>query len=220
MTRRRVPQVVEPEVGQPGSLDGLLEPRPNLPPVRSILALEHATAAFLCLRLQGAERRARRQVQGHAARLPILRFVQCDPCVESQIRVEFDPLPRQIQNLALPHAGVNRERDHAGQVLVARRRTGGQQLLNLMFHQVARAPVWRLRKFDLRHPIEVVLLSLRQPAQVPQNCQVIVHGPGVHFGDAALLVSGDLLRRELTDRQPGPEGREQLFLQNPFVLVK
>ena len=75
VTRRRVPQVVEPEVGQPGALDGILEGGPNLSPVRSILAFEHATDAFLRVRLQGTQRRARRPVQGHAARLSVLRFV-------------------------------------------------------------------------------------------------------------------------------------------------
>ena len=61
---------------------------------------------------------------------------------------------------------------------------------------------------------------LDRRAQVPQDRQVIAHGPGAHFGDAPFLIGRNLLRRELTDWQPGPEGREQLFLQNPFVLVE
>ena len=39
MARARVPEVVEPEVGQPCPLDGLIEPCSNLPPVISILPL-------------------------------------------------------------------------------------------------------------------------------------------------------------------------------------
>ncbi len=47
VTRRRVPQIVEPEVGQSRPFDGLLEGGPNLPPALTVLSLEYATDACL-----------------------------------------------------------------------------------------------------------------------------------------------------------------------------
>ena len=68
--------------------------------------------------------------------------------------------------------------------------------------------------------VKVVPLFVCESEHVPQDRQVVAHGPGAHLADAPFFVGGDLLRRELTDGQPGSEGREHLFLQNPFVLVE
>ena len=171
-------------------------------------------------RLQGAERRARRLVQGHAAWLAVLRLVEHDVRVESQIRVELDPLPREIQNLALPHAGVDHRHDHAAEVLVARRRTGGQKLLDLVFRKIPCAPPRRRRQFDLWHPVQVVPLPMRQPQHVAQDGQFIADRPGADGLDSLLLIGRDLLRGQLMNQQTGPAGREQLLLQNAFVLMR